>query len=195
MTETTWVSFGTLSMCLPLKTLLHFPLNVDFLSWLILFPQLRSRLWSFEFSSSDQYEILQTSSIVNNLSAHCFEQFLGRTKLRESEAEQNPAILTWKNPPGSHRNAFRSLIIELDPIEGRNLGRRHSVSENWTNLRVLVLRHKLRLHENARRSCKQFVSLVRIGRTFQHVAHSFSVFDCVLISFSNTDAIIASSIS
>ena len=31
MTETTWVSFGTFSMYLPLKTLSHFPLNVGFL--------------------------------------------------------------------------------------------------------------------------------------------------------------------
>ena len=36
MTETTWVSFWTLSMCLPLKTLSHFPLNVGFLSFLTL---------------------------------------------------------------------------------------------------------------------------------------------------------------
>ena len=54
MTEITWVSFGTLSMCLPLKTLFHFPLNVGFLSFLtlgdlILFPQLRSRLRRSEF--------------------------------------------------------------------------------------------------------------------------------------------------
>ena len=43
--------------------------------WLLLFPQLRSRLWSFEFSSSDQHEVLQTSSIVNNLSADYVERF------------------------------------------------------------------------------------------------------------------------
>ena len=35
---------------------------------------------SFEFSLSDQYEALQTFSILNNLSVHCFEQFLVRTK-------------------------------------------------------------------------------------------------------------------
>ena len=139
---------------------------------LLLSQQLRSGLWNFELSSFDQYEVLQMSSILNNSVVHCFEQFLGRTKPRESEADQNPAILTWKNPPGSHRNAFRSPIIELGPIERRNLGRRHSVSVYWTNLRVLVLLHKLRLHENARRSCKQFVSLVRIGRIFQHVAQT-----------------------
>ena len=33
MTETTRVSFGTLSMCLPLETLSHFPLNAGFLSF------------------------------------------------------------------------------------------------------------------------------------------------------------------
>ena len=36
MTETTWVSFRTLSMWFPLKTFSHFPGNVGFLSFLIL---------------------------------------------------------------------------------------------------------------------------------------------------------------
>ena len=35
MTETTWVSFRTLSMWFPLKTFSHFPRNVGFLSFLI----------------------------------------------------------------------------------------------------------------------------------------------------------------
>ena len=60
--------------------------------------------------------------------------------------------------------------MELDPIERRSLGRRHSASVYWTNLRVLALLHKLLLHGNARRSCKQFVFLVRIGCLFEHAA-------------------------
>ena len=107
---------------------------------------------------------------LNNVSAHFFERFLGRTKPRRSEAEQNPAILTCTILPGSHLWEFRSLIIELCPIERRNLGRRHSVSVFWTNLRVFV--PLLWLHRNARRSWKQFVSLVRIGRVSEH-ADSF----------------------
>ena len=93
MTETTWASFRTLSMCFPLNTLSHFALHgeLSFLFdswWLILFPQRRFGLWSFEFASSDQYEVLQMSSIVNNLSVHWFERFLDRTTTsRRSEAE------------------------------------------------------------------------------------------------------------
>ena len=61
--------------------------------WLILFPQLRFGLWSFEFSSSDQYEVLQMSSIVNNLSVHWFERCLDRTTTpRRSEAEQRESF-------------------------------------------------------------------------------------------------------
>ena len=103
------------------------------------------------------------SSIVNNLSAHYFERFLDRTLPRRAEAEQSPVILTCTILPGSHRKAYRLLIIELDPIERRNLGHRHSVNVFRTSL-------KLWLHGNARRSCKQFVFLVRIGRLSEHVA-------------------------
>ena len=52
----------------------------------------------------------------------------------------------------------------------RSLGRRHSSNFFWTNLRVLVLLQKLRLHGNDRGSCKQFVFLSRIGRIFEHAA-------------------------
>ena len=149
MTETTWVSFRTLSMCLPLKTLSHFPFKIGLLSFfdswcLLLSPQLRSGLWSFEFSS------LKTFSIVNNLSVHCFEQFLGRTKPRQSEAEQSPVILTCTILRGSHLTAYRLLIIEFDPIERRSLG-------YGINLRVIVLLHKLQLHGNA---CPSWESVV-----------------------------------
>ena len=81
-------------------------LSVLFASWwLLLFPQLRSGLWHFEFSSSDQQEVLQKSSIVNNLYVHYFERFLDRTKPRQSEAEQSPVILTCTIIPGSHLKA------------------------------------------------------------------------------------------
>ena len=99
-------------------------LSFDFDSGLLtLFPQDRSDLWCFEFSSSDQYEVLQTSSIANNLFAHYFERFLNRTKPRQPEAEQSPVILTSTMLPAPHLKAFRSLI-EFDPIERRSLGRR-----------------------------------------------------------------------
>ena len=96
-------------------------------------------LWSFEFSSSHHCGVLQTFSILNVLSVHCFEQFLGRVV---------------QSFPGSHRKAYRLLLIELDPIERRNLGQRHSVKIHWTNLRVHALHHELRLLESGHRSCK-----------------------------------------
>ena len=67
------------------------------------------------------------SSIVNNLSVHCFELFFDRTKPKRSEAEQSLVTLTCTILPGSHLKACRLLITELDPIERRNLGRRRSV--------------------------------------------------------------------
>ena len=62
MTETTWVSFWTLSMCLPPKTLspLSSQRKLSCLFdtwWLIPLPQHRRELWSFQFSSSDQFEV------------------------------------------------------------------------------------------------------------------------------------------
>ena len=66
------------------------------------------------------------------------------------------AILTCTILPRSLLKAYHVLIIELDPIERRNLERRHSANENWTNLRVLVPLHKLWLHGHAHRSCEQF---------------------------------------
>ena len=98
-----------LSVCLPLKTLSHFPLSVGFLSffdswWLILFPQHRSGPCSVEFSSSDQYEVLQLSSIVDS-SAPCFAPFLGHTKPTQSEAEQNFSNFDLYDPSRIHLSA------------------------------------------------------------------------------------------
>ena len=87
-----------------------------------------------EFSSSDPYEVLQLSSIVNNSASHCFEQILDRTKQTQSEAEQNSVILTCSILPGSYLRAFHSLITVHDPIWRRNLEHRRSVSLQRTNL-------------------------------------------------------------
>ena len=84
--------------------------------WLILSPQLRSGLWSFEFSSSDQDEVLQMFSILKNSHVHYFEWFLGRTKPRRSEAEQNLVISTRTILPGSHNRAWS-----------------HRTSKSWTS--------------------------------------------------------------
>ena len=93
MTRTTQVSFGTLSMYFPLKTLFsHFPLNVNFLSFLTLGD------WS------SFHNIVPNPEISSS-----------HTRPTRSEAEQNPVILTCTNLPGSHLKAIHSLIITLDP--------------------------------------------------------------------------------
>ena len=108
--------------------------NVGFLSFLTLGDSsFHNFVPDSELSSShhlNQYVVIQTSSIVNNLSNHCFDRFSNRTKPRRSEAEQSSVILTCTILPGSHTKACHLLIIELDPIERRNLGRRHSANEN-----------------------------------------------------------------
>ena len=100
---------------------------------------------------------------------------------------------------GSGLKAFHSLIIVHDPISHRNLGHRHSAMSYWPHRRVPVVLHTLQLHGNTRRSCTQFVFLVRIGRNFELVAPRhlllFRKFDCVMKRFFKADAIIASSIS
>ena len=81
-----------------------------------------------------KYEVLQKSSILDNSVVHCFEQSLDHTKPIQSEAEQNPAILTRVNLSGPFPQEFRMLIMELGPIERRHLERRHSASVFRTNL-------------------------------------------------------------
>ena len=164
------------------------PRRLSFLSgsWLLLLSQRsRSGLWSFEFSSTDPFEVLQLSSILNSSVAHWFVQFLGRTKPIQSDAAQNPALLTCIILPGPFLLVFRLLTKELDAIVHRNPGRRRSVDVFWTDLTILVLLHKLRLDENARRSQKNRSS------TFTFLRKS----TCLSRSFFNADAIIVSSIS
>ena len=140
-------------------------------SWkLLLSPQFRSGLWSFKFSSLDHNEAFQLFSIWNSSVAFCFEKFLGRTRTTQSEAGQNPAILTCTILPGPFPLEFHLLITVHGPIERRNHGHRRSTSVCWIDLTIHVLLHKLRLLENARRSFRQFVSLVRIGRVFEDAA-------------------------
>ena len=108
----------------------HFPLNVGFLSFFTLgyCSFLNYFVSDSEFSSFDLREVLHMSSIWNSSFAICFEQSLDHTKPRQSEAEQSPAILTCAILQGSLPWEFHLLIIELGPIERRNLERRHSAS-------------------------------------------------------------------
>ena len=75
----------------------------------------------------------------------------------------SPACATMKTRGCLHTRRFGTLTSPLQPVDRMPWGHHHPG-------RVLVLFHRLRLHGNARRSCKQFVSLVRIGRTFELAA-------------------------
>ena len=97
--------FGTLSMCLPLKTLSHFPVDIGFVFFLTLgdctlFPQNRSGLWNFDLSSSDQYEVSLQYSIVDSSVSHCFDQVPDHAMPSQSEVERNSVILTCTILPG-----------------------------------------------------------------------------------------------
>ena len=101
------------------------------------------------------------SSIFDNLFAHCFVLSLGPRKPIQSEAEQNPEV-------------SRSLIVELGPILRRNLEHHHAVDVCGTEVRVLVPLHTLQLHENARRSYKEFVFLGEISSSYSRLGcHKF----------------------
>ena len=99
-------------------------LSFLFDSWsLILVPPHRSEPWSFEFSSSDQNEVLQLSSIVNNSAFHCFEQFLNHTK---------PSIWSWAefcNFDLYNPSRIKSEGISLTD----NSAWSHLTSKSWTS--------------------------------------------------------------
>ena len=87
----------------------------------------------------------------------------------QSETEQNPASLM----------STSSRIISVGVSFADSGAWSHRTSKSWsssfckrrvTKRTDLELLHKLRLHENAHRSSKQFASLVRIGRIFEHGA-------------------------
>ena len=150
-------------------------LYIAFVSFLTLgdwtpFPQHRSGLWNSDFSSSDQYEVSLQFSKVDSSVSHCLEQLPDHTMTSQSKIVRNSVFLTCTILPGSGLKAFHSLIIVHDPILHRNLGYRHPAKSYWPSLRVLVQFHALRLHGFSRRSCTQFVLIVRIGRNFELVA-------------------------
>ena len=95
--------------------------------WLIPVPQHRFGLWSFDFSTSDHYEVsLQLLTIVRCSIVPC--NFLDHTRPSQSEVEQNSVILTCKILPGSRLKAFRILWIVHSLILHRNAG--HGLSAN-----------------------------------------------------------------
>ena len=83
-----------------------------------------------EVSSSDHLINRSFTAVFIRTQLVCpfFERFLDRTKPGQSEAQQSPVTLTCTILLVSHLKVFRSLIIELDPIQRRNLGHRHAVT-------------------------------------------------------------------
>ena len=129
-TETTGVSFGTLSVCLPLK---HSPTFLSTRAFLIPFPLHRSGLRSFEFSSPDKYEVLQLSSICDS-SVPWFAPFLDRTMPSQSEDEQNLPSLELYYP---------SRIISDGNSLTDNEARSHLTQKSWTSLFCKLIANKV----------------------------------------------------
>ena len=132
--------------------------------WLNRFRQHPSGLWSFEFSSSDQY-VSQVSSIVNNSACHCFAPFLDHRKPTQSEVEQNFVILTCTILPGSHERALHPQITEQDPIWRRRLEHRRPANKGPCTCFI-----SSRCTEILADQVRNFVFLVRIGCVFEHAA-------------------------
>ena len=114
--------------------------------------------------------VLPSFSIVDSSALLYLDSILDCAVLILSEVDRSPATSFCTNLPGHSREVIRLFLIDFGPILYRNLERRHSVSKYGTDLIGLQLHHKLRWLENARGSCEQFVSLVRIGCISEHVA-------------------------
>ena len=133
MAETTQISFSNNVQFLSTDGIL--PLSSPrwrvslFDSWLLLLcPTLRSWLWSFASSLSDQYDVLLVSSSCSSLVVRCFENPFVHTEPIQSGAEQDPAILTCFKLPRPSPSIFHELPTELGRFLSRNLERHYSVS-------------------------------------------------------------------
>ena len=90
----------------------------------MLVPQHRSEPLSFEFTSSDQHEVLQLSLIVNSSAFFCFQPFLDHIKPLQSEVDQNSVIFDLYNPS--------KIISEGISLTDKN-ARSHQTSKSWTS--------------------------------------------------------------
>ena len=204
MTETTWASFRTLSMCFPLNTLSHFPLYVGFLSFLTLGD------WSSFHNFASDSEVSSSHHLINMMFYRCLPSwttclsivsngFLTVQRHDGLKLNKSLVMLTCAILSRSFLKASHMLITELDPSERRNLERPHSANVHWTNLRVLVPLHKLRLHGHAHRSCKQFcLPLKNLWYLWPGCFSRLTLFrkwTCLSRSLVNADAIIASNMS
>ena len=170
MTETTRVSFRTLSNCFPLVAFSHFPLYAGFSPFLTLGYCSSFHHFVPGSSLSDQYDVLPLFSLWNSLVVRCFENSLVLPKPIQSDAKQNPVILTCVNPPRPFLWVLHLLLTELGPILCRNLERYRPLSVYRVDLIDLVQLHELQWPENAHGSCTQPAFLVRFGRLSEHIA-------------------------
>ena len=102
MTETTWISCGALSMCLPLKTLsLSSHRRLCFLLTLGNWSSFYSFVSDSEVSISHHMIIMKFRCGVQSmmiLSAHCFVQRLDQTRPSQTEVELNCCYFDLYNP-------------------------------------------------------------------------------------------------
>ena len=119
----TRVSFRTLSSCLPLPAISHFPFKrwlyfpFDSVS-LLLHESYRFGLWGSDFSSSGQKTSSLMFLILNILFVLRFAPFLDHTEPTQSATEQNTLILTSTILPGPYpkvgSSADHSALIPSD---------------------------------------------------------------------------------
>ena len=100
----------------------------------------------FEVSSSHHQINMKFYSCLQSWIVRWFDvsNILVNREPIQSDAEQNPAILTCLNPPRPFPLAFHLLPVELGPILYRSPERRHSVSVYRIDLIDLVQLLKLR---------------------------------------------------
>ena len=123
---------------------------------------------------SDQYEVLQTSSILNNSFVNCFWQFLGRTKAKTVWSWTESFSFDLYNP---------SKIISVWISLADNRAWSHRTSKSWTSSFCKRTLNKSESHCTASISsgCTEMlvdhVSNV-CGRSFEHAAFCGSEHAC-----------------
>ena len=137
MTETAWISFGTLSVRLPLETLSYCPLNASSFSFLTLGD------WSSFHNIAPDPEVLSSHNLINMKFYRCLQfvivRLLGSGRFLIVQWHHSLKSLTCTILPGSYLRACHSQIMKHDRIWRRILEHRHSLNLQRTELRVLVL--------------------------------------------------------
>ena len=123
MMETTRVSFRTLSSCLPLPAISHFPFNVGFIFLSTPCHYSMNHIVS-GFKVPTSHLLVKKQShwcflILSNLFVFCFAPFLDHTEPTQSVTEQNPLMLTSTILPGTYPKVVHLLIIVPDTIGHR----------------------------------------------------------------------------